>query len=152
MISSKFSNTAYFYSFLVISFPVISAYFVKKILFLIKGAYDWKIIVFLVLSAILVLAVVVWGFFIEMNLRMSKFILNDNKIIIKQLLGFGTKREQDWDNLQGFVIRSFYTRGQHQEHLYLIKDNKSVAVMSSLYMKNYTDVRNKIAEKLELLK
>lgn len=116
------------------------------------GEMNWQIIVFLIFVAILNLAVVIWGFFVEMNIRMSKFILDDKKITIKQLLGIGTKREQNWDDLQGFVIRSFVTRGQHQEHLYLIKDNKSVAVMSSLYMKNYMEVRQQISDKLTLLK
>lgn len=152
MIQSKFSNTAYFYSVLVISFPVIVAYFVKKIISFVPGDFGWKMISFLVLAGILVLAVLIWGFFIEMNLRMSKFSLDDKKIVIKQLLGFGTKKQEDWEKLQGFVIKTFMTKGQTQEHLYLIKDNKSVAVMSSLYMKNYMEVRGKIAEHLEHLK
>lgn len=152
MITSKFSNTAYFYSILVVSFPIISAYFVRKILGFTNGDYNWQIILFLVFAAILILAVVIWGFFVEMNVRMAKFILDDEKIVIKQLLGIGTQRQHNWKDLQGFVIRSFVTRGQHQEHLYLIKENKSVAVMSSLYMKNYMEVRNQITQHLELLK
>ena len=67
------------------------------------------------------------------------------------MLGIGTKREFNWKDLQGFVIRDFKVRGQHQEHLYLIKNDKSVAVMSSLYMTNYMEVRNHISDKLTLL-
>lgn len=152
MITSKFSNTAYFYSFLVISFPIIVAFFVRKIIAFTNGDFGWKTITFLVFASILVLAVLIWGFFIEINIRMSKFSLTENKIEIKQLLGFGTKKEHDWKNLQGFVCKSFMVRGQNQEHLYLIKNNKSVAVMSSLYMKNYMEVRAKIANHLEHLK
>lgn len=152
MVISKFSNTAYFYSVLLVSFPFISAYLVRKIISFANGTYNWQIILFLVLAGLLILAVVVWGIFVEINMRMSKFILSDNKITVKQLLGFGTKREFDWNKLQGFVIKDFLTKGQHQEHLYLIKDNKSVAVMSSLYMKNYMEVRSEIIKHLELLK
>lgn len=152
MITSKFSNTAYFYSLLVVSFPVISAYFVRKVLGFVNGDYNWQIILFLIIAAILILAVVIWGFFVEMNIRMAKFILNDEKIVIKQLLGIGTKRQHNWNDLQGIVIRDFKVRGQHQEHLYLIKNDKSVAVMSSLYMKNYMEVRTEIMNHLELLK
>lgn len=152
MVTSKFSNTAYFYSVLVVSFPIISAYFVRKVLAFTNGDFNWQIILFLAFAAVLILAVVIWGFFVEMNIRMAKFFLDNEKIVIKQLLGIGTKREHNWNDLQGFVIRSFVTRGQHQEHLYLIKDNKSVAVMSSLYMTNYMDVRTEIMKHLELLK
>lgn len=151
MITSKFSNTAYFYSILVISFPVVSAYLVRKVLGFTNGDYNWQIILFLIFAVLLILAVVIWGFFVEMNIRMAKFILNDEKIVMKQLLGIGTQRQHNWKDLQGFVIRDFKVRGQHQEHLYLIKDNKSVAVMSSLYMKNYMDVRTEIMKHLQLL-
>lgn len=151
MVTSKFSNTAYFYSILVVSFPLISAYFVRKIISLTNGDFNWQIIVFLIFSGILILAVVIWGVLIEMNLRMSKFVLDDNKVVIKQLLGIGTVRKHDWNDLQGFVIRDFKVRGQHQEHLYFIKNNKSVGVMSSLYMTNYMEIRNFISNKLPLL-
>lgn len=151
MVTSKFSNTAYFYSVLVVSFPVISAYLVRKVISFTNGDYNWQVIVFLIFSGLIILAVVIWGILIEMNIRMSKFILSDEKIEIKQMLGIGTKREFNWKDLQGFVIRDFKVRGQHQEHLYLIKNDKSVAVMSSLYMTNYMEVRNHISDKLTLL-
>ncbi|WP_177761910.1 hypothetical protein [Flavobacterium sp. I3-2] len=151
MVTSKFSNTAYFYSILVISFPVISAYLVRKVLSFTNGDYNWQIILFLIFAVLLILAVVIWGFFVEMNIRMAKFVLNEEKIVMKQLLGIGTQRQHNWKDLQGFVIRDFKVRGQHQEHLYLIKNNKSVAVMSSLYMKNYMEVRTEIMKHLQLL-
>lgn len=151
MVTSKFSNTAYFYSILVISFPVISAYLVRKVLSFTNGDYNWQIILFLIFTVLLILAVVIWGFFVEMNIRMAKFVLNEEKIVMKQLLGIGTQRQHNWKDLQGFVIRDFKVRGQHQEHLYLIKNNKSVAVMSSLYMKNYMEVRTEIMKHLQLL-
>nr|WP_297308057.1 hypothetical protein [uncultured Flavobacterium sp.] len=151
MVTSKFSNTAYFYSVLVVSFPVISAYLVRKVISFTNGDYNWQVKVFLIFSGLIILAVVIWGILIEMNIRMSKFILFDEKIEIKQMLGIGTKREFNWKDLQGFVIRDFKVRGQHQEHLYLIKNDKSVAVMSSLYMTNYMEVRNHISDKLTLL-
>ena len=133
---SKLSNTAYFYSILILSFPVLTAFIVRK----------------LVLCCLVSLFVIIWGFFIEMNLRMATIKINKDTIEVKQLLGFGTKKTFKIDSIEGFTIREFRQRAQYHEYCYLIQDKKAVAVFSSLYYKNYMEVRNELQQRLTLLK
>lgn len=82
---------------------------------------------------------------------MATLKISDETIEIKQLLGFGTKHIFKINDIDGFAVRDFKQRGQYQEYCYLIKDKKAVGVFSSLYYKNYMEVRNEIQNRLKLL-
>lgn len=148
---SKLSNTAYFYSLLIISFPVLTAVLVKKFLEMFQDNWHWGLTVFLAFCGLVSLFIIIWGFFIEMNLRMAVLTITKDTVEIKQLLGFGTKRTIKISELDGFVVRDFRQRGQHQEYCYFIKDKKAVAFFSSLYYKNYMDIRKEVQEHLKYL-
>lgn len=152
MVQSKLSNTAYIYSILILSFPVLTAFIVNKFLTMFQDNWHWGLTVFLVFCGLVSLFIIIWGFFVEMNVRMATIKINASTIEIKQLLGFGTKRTYKTNEIDGFVIRDFKQRGQYQEYCYLIKDQKAVAVLSSLYYKNYMDVRNELQQHLKQLK
>ncbi|WCM40964.1 hypothetical protein MG290_08305 [Flavobacterium sp. CBA20B-1] len=152
MVQSKLSNTAYFYSLLILSFPVLTAFIVNKFLRTFQDTWHWGLTVFLVLCGLISLFVIIWGFFIEMNLRMATVKINNDTIEVKQLLGFGTKKTFKMDAIDGFAIRDFKQRAQHHEYCYLIQDKKAIAVFSSLYYKNYMEVRNELQQHLVLLK
>lgn len=149
---SKLSNTAYFYSILILSFPVLTAFIVRKFLSMFQNSWHWGLTVFLVLCCLVSLFVIIWGFFIEMNLRMATIKINKDTIEVKQLLGFGTKKTFKIDSIEGFTIREFRQRAQYHEYCYLIQDKKAVAVFSSLYYKNYMEVRDEIKNRLPLLR
>lgn len=148
---SKLSNTAYFYSILILSFPVLTAFIVNKFLRMFQDSWHWGLTVFLILCGLVSLFIIIWGFFIEMNLRMSVVTINDNEIEVKQLLGFGTKHTFKTTEIDGFAVRDFMQRGRYQEYCYLIKDKKAVAIFSSLYYKNYMQFREEIQNKFKLL-
>lgn len=152
MTQSKLSNTAYLYSLLILSFPVATVFVGNKFLSMFKDNWHWGLTVFLVLCGLVSLFVIIWGFFVEMNLRMAVIKIANDTIEVKQLLGFGTKRVFKINEIDGFVIRDFKQRAQHQEYCYLIKDNKAIAVFSSLYYKNYMQVRTEIQQHLKMLK
>ncbi|UUV22110.1 hypothetical protein [Paenimyroides aestuarii] len=152
MVQSKLSNTAYFYSLLILSFPVLTAFIVNKFLRMFQDTWHWGLTVFLVLCGLVSLFVVIWGFFIEMNLRMATVKISNNTIEVKQLLGFGTKKIFQMDAIDGFAIRDFKQRAQYHEYCYLIQDKKAIAVFSSLYYKNYMEVRDELQQHLVLLK
>lgn len=152
MVQSKLSNTAYFYSLLILSFPVLTAFIVNKFLRMFQDNWHWGLTVFLVLCGLISLFIIIWGFFIEMNLRMATVKITNDTIEIKQLLGFGTKKTFKIDAIEGFTVRDFRQRAQYHEYCYLIKDKQAVAVFSSLYFKNYMEVREEIQKKLTLLK
>ena len=151
MTQSRLSNTAYLYSLLIISFPVLTAVIVRKFLTMFQENWHWGLTLFLVFCGLVSLFIIIWGFFVEMNLRMASLKITDETIEIKQLLGFGTKHIFKIDEIEGFAVRDFKQRGQHQEYCYLIKDKKAVGVFSSLYYKNYMEVRNEIHNRLKLL-
>ncbi|WKW46112.1 ABC transporter permease [Myroides sp. JBRI-B21084] len=152
MIQSKLSNTAYLYSILILSFPVATAFIVNKFLGMFQDNWHWGLTVFLLLCGLVSIFVIIWGFFVEMNLRMAVIKITKDTIEVKQLLGFGTKRVFNTNDIDGFVIRDFKQRAQYHEYCYLIKDNKAIAVFSSLYYKNYMQVRNEMQQHLKLLK
>lgn len=152
MVQSKLSNTAYFYSLLILSFPVLTAFIVNKFLRMFQDNWHWGLTVFLVVCGLVSLFVIIWGFFIEMNLRMATVKITNDTIEVKQLLGFGTKKTFKVDAIDGFVIREFRQRAQHHEYCYLIQDKKAIAVFSSLYYKNYMEVRDELQQHLKLLK
>ena len=148
---SKLSNTSYLYSILIISFPVLTAFIGNKFLRMFQDSWHWGLTVFLVLCGLVSLFVIIWGFFIEMNLRMAIVTINEEDIEIKQLLGFGTKKTFKTKEIDGFAVRDFRQRGQYQEYCYLIKDKKAVAVFSSLYYKNYMEFRAEIQKHIKHL-
>ena len=148
---SKLSNTAYLYSLLIISFPVLTAVIVRKFLAMFQDHWHWGLTVFLVFCGLLSLFILAWGFFVEMNLRMATINISGETIEIKQLLGYGTKRTFKTTDIDGFAIRDFKQRGQYQEYCYLIKDKKAVGVFSSLYYKNYMEVRDEIQKHVKQL-
>jgi len=152
MVQSKLSNTAYFYSLLILSFPVLTVVLVRKFLVMFQNNWHWGLTVFLAFCGLVSLFIIIWGFFIEMNMRMGTLSVDGNTITIKQLLGFGTKRTFKTDEIDGFVIRDFKQRGQYQEYCYLIKDKKAVLMFSSLYYKNYMEVRAEIQKHVKQLK
>lgn len=151
MVQSKLSNTAYLYSLLILSFPILTTVIVRKFLTMFQDNWHWGLTVFLIFCGLVSLFIIIWGFFIEMNLRMSTLKISDETIEIKQLLGFGTKHIFKINDIDGFAVRDFKQRGQYQEYCYLIKDKKAVGVFSSLYYKNYMEVRNEIQNRLKLL-
>lgn len=151
MVQSKLNNTAYLYSLLILSFPILTAVIVRKSLTMFQDNWHWGLTVFLIFCGLVSLFIIIWGFFIEMNLRMSTLKISDETIEIKQLLGFGTKHIFKINDIDGFAVRDFKQRGQYQEYCYLIKDKKAVGVFSSLYYKNYMEVRNEIQNRLKLL-
>lgn len=141
-LKSTLHYLAYFYTFLILSFPAICLYFISKVMDFIQGNWSLGVIVFVVFMAIIALIVFIWGFFVEMNLRMAQVRLTDERVIIQQLLGFGTKRTYEYAAIDGFVVKKFQTRGKEQEYLYLIQDHKAIGVFSSLYFKNYLEIKN----------
>ena len=151
MIQSKLSNTAYFYSLLILSFPILTAFIGNKFLRMFQDSWHWGLTVFLVLCGLVSLFVIIWGFFIEMNLRMAIVTISEEDIEIKQLLGFGTKKNFKTKDIDGFALRECRQRGQYQEYCYLIKDKKAVAVFSSLYYKNYMEFREVIHNNIKHL-
>lgn len=152
MVQSKLSNTAYFYSLLILSFPVLTAFIVNKFLRMFQDNWHWGLTLFLVLCCLVSLFIIIWGFFIEMNLRMATVKITNDTIEVKQLLGFGTKKTFKIDEIEGFAVRDFRQRAQYHEYCYLIQDKKAVAIFSSLYYKNYTEVRAELQQRLTLLK
>lgn len=149
--TSKLSNTAYFYTLLIISFPVLTAVIARKFLLMFENNWHWGLTVFLVFCGLVSLFIIIWGFFIEMNMRMAVLQISEGTIEVKQLLGFGTKRLLKTDELDGFAIRDFRQRGQYHEYCYLIKGKKAVAVFSSLYYKNYMEIRGELQKHLKQL-
>lgn len=151
MVQSKLSNTAYFYSILILSFPVLTAFIVNKFLRMFQDNWHWGLTVFLVFCCLVSLFIIIWGFFVEMNLRMATVKIENDTIEVKQLLGFGTKHIFKISEIDGFAVRDFRQRAQYHEYCYLIKDKKAVAIFSSLYYKNYMQVREEIQKTLTLL-
>lgn len=149
MIQSKLSGLAYFYAFLIVSFPIICVYLINTILNFLKGNWTFSYLAVVSVLGLLALAVFIWGFFVEMNLRMSKVVLYSEYIEIKQLLGFGTKRKLLFKNIDGFVVKKFKTRTQEQEYLYLIKNKRAIGVFSSLYYKNYYEIKSLLKNDLK---
>ena len=149
MITSKFSPSVYFFSFLLLSFPFIASYFIIKINNLLKGELTWGVIIFFVIFGIIGLLVTIWGLFVEMNLRMAKLRIDAVSIEIIQMLGFGTKRKLNFSYIDGYIIKSFKSRGQTQEYFYLIKNQKAIGVFSSLYLKNYSEIKDVVASHLK---
>lgn len=152
MVQSKLSNTAYFYSVLILSFPILTAFIVNKFLRMFQDNWHWGLTVFLVLCCLVSLFIIIWGLFVEMNLRMAKVKITNDTIEVKQLLGFGTKRIFKATDIDGFAVRDFRQRAQYHEYCYLIKDKQAVAVFSSLYYKNYMEIRAEIEKHITLLK
>ena len=152
MVQSKLSNTAYFYSILILSFPILTVVLVRKFLGMFQDNWHWGLTVFLIFCGLVSLFIIIWGFFIEMNMRMGIVSVNSENVIMKQLLGFGTKHSFKTQEIDGFVIRDFKQRGQYHEYCYLIKDKKAVLMFSSLYYKNYMEVRAEIQEHIKQLK
>lgn len=151
MIQSKLSRSAYFYSILILIFPFVMIYLINKFLGMTGNFEHWGITAFVIFAGLATLFVVIWGFFVEMNMRMAILTITNDKVMIKQLLGLGTKRELNITDLDGFITKGFKTRGHYQEYCYLIRSNKAIAVFSSMYYANYNEMRAEIQKHLEHL-
>jgi len=148
---SVLSKTAYFYSLLIVVFPFVMVFLIKKFMEITANYSHWGLTFFLVLCGLISVFVVIWGFFVEMNMRMATVAVSSENIEIKQLLGFGTKRVLKTSEFDGFITKGFKTRGGYQEYCYLIKNNKAIAVFSSMYYSNYNEVRAEIQKHMKLL-
>lgn len=149
MIKTKFTKLVYFYTFLILTFPIICTYFIIKINQFSDGNWHWGAILVAGFLLLISLLVVIWGLFVEMNMRMSVAKLDEKQIQIALLLGIGTKWQYDWTQLDGFVGKKFYNKGKTQEYLYLLKDKKPVVVFSSMYLQNYEEIRRFFEQKLK---
>lgn len=109
-----------------------------------QGNWSLGVVLFVGFMAVIALIVFIWGFFVEMNLRMPKITITSTGIHMKQLLGFGTQRSYLFTDIDGFVIKKFNSRGKENEYLYLIKERKAIGIFSSLYLKNYHDIKEAI--------
>lgn len=148
---SKLSKGAYFYSLLIILFPLIMFILMNKFLQLMQDYSHWGITAFVIFSIIITLFVVFWGFFVEMNLRMAIITFNENGVEIKQFLGLGKKKFFSYNDLDGFVTKGFKSRGRYQEYTYLIQKNVAVSVFSSMYYNNYNEIRKAAVKYLKRL-
>lgn len=148
---STFSKTAYFYSILIIIFPFVMVFLIKKLMELTVNYSHWGLTLFLIVCGLMTVFVIIWGFFVEMNMRMAKIKITEEQIEIKQLLGAGTQRTLKTSEIDGFITKGFKTRGGYQEYCYLIKNNKAIAVFSSMYYSNYNEVRDEIQKYIKLL-
>lgn len=148
---SILSKTAYFYSILIIVFPFVMVFLMKKLMKITEEYSHWGLTLFLVLCGLMTVFVVIWGFFVEMNMRMATVKISADQIEIKQLLGIGTQRTLKTNEIDGFITKGFKTRGGYQEYCYLIKNNKAIAVFSSMYYSNYNEVRDEIQKYIKLL-
>ena len=151
MIQSKLSRSAYFYSILILIFPFVMIFLINKFITMTGNFEHWGITAFIIVASLVSVFVVIWGFFVEMNMRMATLTITDDKIVIKQLLGLGTKRELAIEHIDGFVTKGFKTRGHYQEYCYLIRSEKAIAVFSSMYYANYNEMRAEIQKRLEYL-
>jgi len=80
---------------------------------------------------------------------MAKLRVDENSIEMTQMLGFGTRRNLLYEHIDGYVIKDFRSRGQMQEYFYLIKNQKAIGVFSSLYLKNYQEIKDTIIPHLK---
>gem|GEM_PF-1004540 len=151
MMQSKLSRSAYYYSILILIFPFAMIFLINKFYQMMGDYQHWGIQAFVIFAVLITIFVVIWGFFVEMNMRMAQLRITEHHIIIKQLLGYGSKRTLDIKDIDGFVTKGFKTRGQYQEFCYLIRNNKAIAVFSSVYYSNYNEIRSELQRRLKYL-
>jgi len=148
---SKLSKTAYFYSILILIFPVVMFFLMNKFRTMMEGYEHWGITLFLIFCGLISVFVVIWGAFVEMNLRMSVITVSEKQIEVGRFLGIGKKLVWNTEEIDGFITKGFKTRGGYQEYCYLIQNNIAVAVFSSMYYANYTEVRTEIQKYVKQL-
>lgn len=148
---SKLSKTAYFYSILILIFPIVMFFLMLKFHNLMEGYEHWGITVFFVFCGLISIFVVIWGIFVEMNLRMSRITVSEKQIEVQRFLGIGKTRVWNTEEIDGFITKGFKTRGGYQEYCYLIQNNIAIAVFSSMYYTNYNDIRSEIQKYIKQL-
>src|SRR5690554_530631 len=148
---SKLSKTAYFYSILILVFPIVMFFLMRKFRNLMEGYEHWGITAFLVFCGLISAFVVIWGVFVEMNLRMSLITVSEKQIKVQRFLGIGKTRVWEMDQIHGFLTKGFKSRGGYQEYCYLIQNNIAIAVFSSMYYTNYNEIRSEIQKYIKQL-
>lgn len=151
---SKFTKGAYFYAIMILCFPIFEFLLYKmsnldQVIEQLKG--HWGVIAFFIFLIIINLFVIFWGFFVEINMRMSKIVFLEKGIEVKKFLGLGRKYFYEYQYFEGFVVRKFRMRGKAQEYCYLLSKQIPLVVFSSMYYVNYEQVKNKISEKIKEL-
>src|SRR5690554_8111057 len=88
---SKLSKTAYFYSILLLIFPVVMFFLMNKFRTMMEGYEHWGITLVLIFCGLISVFVVIWGAFVEMKLRMSVITVSEKQIEDGRLMGMGIK-------------------------------------------------------------
>lgn len=145
------SKAAYFYSLLILIFPFVMYFLTQKFKTITTGYEHWGLTAFLIFCGILTAFVVIWGVFVEMTLRMSIITITEKNIEVVRFLGLGRKRVWNTEQFDGFITKGFKSRGRYQEYCYLIQNNIAVAVFSSTYYANYTEMRSEIQKHIKHL-
>lgn len=148
---AKLSKAAYFYSFLILVFPFVMFFLMHKFRMITAGYEHWGLTVFLVFCGLITVFVVVWGIFVEMTLRMSVITVTEKNIEAVRFLGLGKRRIWSTEQIDGFITKGFRSRGRYQEYCYLIQKNIAIAVFSSTYYANYTEMRSEIQKRIKHL-
>src|SRR5690554_4377621 len=100
---SKLSKTAYFYSILILIFPVVMIFLNNKFRTMMEGYEHWALTLFVICCGVISVCVVSWGAFVETNLRMSVITVAEKQIEVGRFLGIGKKIVWNTEEIDGFI-------------------------------------------------
>lgn len=143
MIESKFTYKAYLNLAIIILIPTVhlSLYF--------NGTVDETAfpIFFLIIPVFLVIIFSLGTF----RTQMIKVTINSREMTVRSYFGFGPEKKYRLKDLQGFHTSTVTARSVTYDTLYVMKDDRKVAKISSQYISNYYALHNIISTNLTYL-
>lgn len=119
-------------------------YKVSHIIF-IKGTFPpIAVIAFLLLFG-LTLFMLIW---IELRKVMTRVTIDDNYIKVRYWGGLGKGCYFEYKLLDGFKTSTLPSRYDDYEYMYIIKNGKTVMVLSEFYHKNYKELYGALKDKI----
>ncbi|HKR03398.1 MAG TPA: hypothetical protein VJY62_02080 [Bacteroidia bacterium] len=148
MVKSKFTVKAY--SVLLILF----------ILFLmVGGCVQWMDAasesMYITISILLLLLLLYFIYVLittELKTKMVKVVINIDHISAVRYAGLFQKEQLYFKELEGYFIKQVESESSSSEFCYLIKDGKTVIILSDYYHKNYRELKAEIQSRIKPVK
>lgn len=84
----------------------------------------------------------IFMFLLDLRMNVTHLIVNEEYISKRSFGGLGVKHNYYFSNIDGFVTVSFSNMFVTNEYVYIIADKKRILGVSTIYHKNYNEIKN----------
>jgi hypothetical protein len=137
-----------------IAAPILMFLFVAVLLgYIIGSLFDGSVPPSIGIFAFMIVFVLIWIWIIfgELRTKVIRVELKDAEVVVSGYLGVGRKSRYALAQFDGYETAILPSNYDKYEYLYLIEHGKKVVKLSQFYHRNYSELKQVIAEKVNYL-